>query len=174
MKSSDVIRVSKHRAATRWRSVNKLSPCGCAEPRPNSSRSDWNEWRKNTLRVPLTTTIPTGRSMLLQQRNPRSPYESVPCWVTSCKKFACAKHSLFYWEPVRKIMPGETGPLCEKVCRPPDVSDGWPEGRIAPTPGKLNIKTGPPLRLYSVLAFFWFSLGCFFTFSSGFSGDAEF
>jgi len=29
----------------------------------------------------------------------------------------------------------------------PGVNDGRSEGRIAPTPGKPNIKTGPPLSL---------------------------
>ena len=61
---------------------------------------------RNTLRVPLSTIIPTGRSMLLRQSKPRSLTESVPWWPTSCNKFACAKHSLIYWGPVRKILPG--------------------------------------------------------------------
>jgi len=62
---------------------------------------------RNTLRLPLTTTIITmGRSILLRQSKSRSLTESVPWWLTSCNKFACAKHSLFYWGPVRKITPG--------------------------------------------------------------------
>ena len=31
--------------------------------------------------------------------------EPVPRWLASCNKIACTKHSLFYWGPVRKIIP---------------------------------------------------------------------
>ena len=61
---------------------------------------------RNTLRVPLTTIIAAGRSILLRQSKPRSLNGSAAWWVTSCNKFAWAKHSLFYWGLVRKIMPG--------------------------------------------------------------------
>jgi len=54
-----------------YRSVTKLSP-DPAEPRPNWSKSDWNDRDlyqsqcvpcEQTMWVPLTTTIPTGRSI---------------------------------------------------------------------------------------------------------------
>jgi len=61
---------------------------------------------RNTLQVPLTTTIRSGRSSLLPQNKPRFLTESVSWWLTSCGKCTCAKHSLFYWRLVRKIMPG--------------------------------------------------------------------
>jgi len=61
---------------------------------------------RNKLRVPLTAIIPIGWRILLRQSKPRSLTESVPWCLTSCNKFACAKHSLFYWGPVRKMMPG--------------------------------------------------------------------
>jgi len=61
---------------------------------------------RNTLRVPLTTIILIGGSIFLQTSKPRSLTESVPWWLTSCNSFVCAKYSLFYWGPVRKIMPG--------------------------------------------------------------------
>jgi len=60
----------------------------------------------NTLWVPLTTITPTGQSTFLRQNKSRSLTESVPWWLPSCNKFACAKHSLFYSGPVRKPMPG--------------------------------------------------------------------
>jgi len=42
---------------------------------------------------------------------------------------------------------------------------GWgAEGRIAPL-GKLNVKTGPPLSLYSGTVILWFTVSCFFAFS---------
>jgi len=59
----------------------------------------------NTLRVPLEAIIHTGRSILLRQSKSRSPEELVRWWLTSCNKFACAKHLLYYWAPVRKKMP---------------------------------------------------------------------
>ena len=52
----------------------------------------WTIDIRNTLWVPLTTTITMGRSILLWQSKPRSLTESVPLWLTSCNKFACAKH----------------------------------------------------------------------------------
>ena len=59
----------------------------------------------NTLQIPLTTIILTGRSILLRQSKPRSLTESVPWRLTSCNKFACAKYSLLYWGSVRTIVP---------------------------------------------------------------------
>ena len=56
--------------------------------------------------MPLTILIPTGRSILLRQSKQRPLTESMPCWLTSCNKVACAKNSLFYWFLVDKIMPG--------------------------------------------------------------------
>ena len=52
---------------------------------------------RNTLGVPLTTTSPTGRSILLLRSKPRSLTESVPWlpWWLNCNKFACAKHRYF-------------------------------------------------------------------------------
>ena len=62
---------------------------------------------RNTVRVPLTTIILAGRSILLRQSKLRSFTESVPRWLnTTCNKVACATHSLIYWGPVNKIMPG--------------------------------------------------------------------
>ena len=107
VKISGITQVGKHRAAARCRSVKKLLPCH-AEPRSNSFKSSWNDWDKNTLLVLLNTIlstgriISTGRSILMQQSKTRSPNEPVPCWVTSCNKFACDKHLLFYWEPTSK------------------------------------------------------------------------
>jgi len=78
---------------------------------------------RNTLRVPLNTIIPTGRSILLRQNKPRSLTESVLWWLTSCKKFACATHSLFYWGPVCKIMPGGNRPAVRKRLPTPGIID---------------------------------------------------
>ena len=50
---------------------------------------------RNALRVPLITINPTGRCILSRQSKPRSLTELVPWWLTSCNKFACAKHFLF-------------------------------------------------------------------------------
>jgi len=61
---------------------------------------------RNTLLMPLNTIIPTGQGILLRKNKPRYLIESVSWWPTSCNKLACAKHSLFYWGPVRKILPG--------------------------------------------------------------------
>jgi len=72
---------------------------------------------RNTLRVPLTTIIPAGRSISLLQTKPRSLTETVPWWLTSRNKFARAKHS-FSWGPVRKIMPGFYPLFKKKFCRP--------------------------------------------------------
>ena len=96
--------VCKHRAASRG--VKKLL-LGREKLRPNWSESDWNDWHiRNTLRMPLTTIILAGRSILLRQSKPRSLTESVPWWLnTSCNKYACAMHSWFYWRPARKIIP---------------------------------------------------------------------
>jgi len=144
------------------------------KPKPNWTKSDWNDWHKNTLWVPLTTIILTGRSILLRQSKPRSPSESVPCWDTSCNKFACAKHSLFYWGPVRKIMPDWSRCAVGKRLPIPGVTEGGAEGWIVPL-AKLNVKTGAPLSLYSVLVFFWFSVGKYFiAFFWVFSGDVGF
>jgi len=52
------------------------------------------------------------------------------------------------------------------------VTDGGQRGELPP--GKLNVKTGLPFHLayISVLAFFWFSVGCCFSMFFGlFSGD---
>jgi len=94
--------VGKHLAATRCRSVKKLLP-GLAEGQIVPKMTATTDIR-NTMRVPFI--IPTGRSILVLQSKPRSLPESVPWWLTSCNKFACAKHSLFYWGPVCNIMPG--------------------------------------------------------------------
>jgi len=43
-------------------------------------------------------------------------------WLTSCNKFACAKYSLFYWGPVRKIMPGWNRSAVQKTLAIPAVN----------------------------------------------------
>jgi len=71
-------RIGKHRAAARCWSVRKLLP-GRANQRPNWSISDWNYWQKeHTAGVTNYAIIPTGRSILLQQRKPRYLTESRP------------------------------------------------------------------------------------------------
>ena len=49
-------------------------------------KGTWTTDTSNTLRVPLSTMIPTGRSIFLQQSKPRSFTESVPWWLTSCNE----------------------------------------------------------------------------------------
>ena len=61
---------------------------------------------RNSLRVPSSTIIPTGRSISLRQRKPRSLTDTVRWWLTSCNEFALAKQSLLYCGPGRKILPG--------------------------------------------------------------------
>jgi len=115
--------VGKQRAEVWYRSVKKLLP-GRAGPRPNWSKSDWNNWHKeHTADAIGYIIIPTGRNILLRQTKPRSPSELVPCWLASCNKFACAKRSLFYWGPVRKIMPGWNRSAARKRLPTPAIKD---------------------------------------------------
>ena len=82
--------------------INCYRPCGIKAKLVNKLLETTDI--RNTLRVPLTTKIRTGRNILLRQRKPRSFTESVPWWLTSCNKFERAKHSFFYWGPVPKII----------------------------------------------------------------------
>jgi len=55
-----------------------------------------------------------------------------------------------------------------------DVIDGGQRGEFSP--GKLNVKNGPPLNLAYILVsiFFWFSVDCVFVFFGLFCGDLRF
>ena len=141
------------------RSVKILLP-GRAKPRLNWCKSDWNDGHKNTLQVPLTTIFPAGRSILLRQSQPRSPSESMPWWLTSCNKFSCGKHSLFYWGPVRKISPSWNWSPVRKSLPTFGATAGGQRGE-SPL-WKVKCKDWGLFSLYSVLVFFWFSVDyCF-------------
>ena len=93
--------------SARCRPVKKLL-LGRAEPRPNWSKSDWNDWYKEHTAGAIDYHNPCRSEHLsaLRKSKPRSLAQSVPWWLTSCNTFPCVKHSLFYWRSVRKIMPG--------------------------------------------------------------------
>ena len=100
--------VDKIRAVVHSRSVRNQGQIGPKVTRTTDAR--------NTLQMPLTIIISTGRSILLWQSKPRSLTESVPRWPTCCSKFPCAKHSFIEGrsENAARLKPARK---CEKGCR---------------------------------------------------------
>ena len=109
---------SKTGTAARCRSVKKLLP-GRAESRRNCPKVNEMADIRNTLRVPLTTIIATGRSILLRQSKPRSLTEATPYWLT-VRVVTNLNVPNIHCFTERRAGPrnNATGPQHKKVCQP--------------------------------------------------------